>query len=506
MKQHLLTGIFALLALTATAQAPVNLDIFLRDSLDKYVAQGLADWEIPGVSVCVVKDGKVLVEKGYGVCKKGQSAPVDQHTLFMIGSNTKAFTGTALAMLEHAGKCSLNDRVQRWLPDFNMKDAWVGSHLNLTDIVSHRMGMETFQGDFTYWTTDVSAAGVIEKFGKFTPVYDFRSKWGYTNAGYTIAGACIQNISGQSWADYLRTQIFKPLNMQRTLALSEELPKANNIAHPHTRVKNAVAAIPFPMIDNLAPAGSISSSAHDMSLWVMALLANGQQDGRQVIAPEVIARTREPQSIIGRGRGQSHYMLYGLGWMLQDYAGREMVSHTGGVNGFVTSVTLIPEEKLGVIVLTNTDDNNFYSTLNRQIVHAALALPYSNMSRASHSNALQQRAADAKQLQAWRDTIAMKPAPALPLKAFTGRYEHEVYGYMDVHETTNGSLEMTLQHHPGITASLECLGGNHFLCTFSDPVLGYKDVRFTLEKQKVASLTLHVADFVEYTPYVFVKK
>jgi CubicO group peptidase (beta-lactamase class C family) len=506
MKKKFFLALLTAFNLSLNAQSPVLLEAFLRDSLDNYVAQGMAAWEIPGVSVCVVKNGKVLAEKGYGWREKGKPAPVDNHTLFMIGSNTKAFTGTALAMLEQAGKCSLKDRVQHWLPTFKMKDEWVANHLNLTDIVTHRMGMETFQGDFTYWTTDLTTAEVIEKFGKFAPTHDFRTQWGYTNAGYAIAGECIQAISGQSWADYLRTQIFQPLKMSRTLALSAEISKADNAARPHVRAKNIIVAVPFPMIDNLAPAGSIASSAHDMGLWAMAQLADGQQDGRKVIPAEAIARTREPQSIVGRGRGNSHYSLYGLGWFLQDYAGKELVSHTGGVNGFVTSVTLVPEENLGVVVLTNTDDNNFYAALNRQIVNAALGLPYTNLSQKSCANAAQMRAEEAEQVQAWRDTIAMRPAAALPLKSFAGRYEHEVYGFLDLREMADASLELTLQHHPGTTAKLECLGGNRFLCTFSDPTLGMKNVVFSIENQRVASLTLRVADFVEFTPYIFVKK
>src|SRR5690606_33130505 len=173
--------------------------------------------QIPGVAICIVKDGEVVLAKGYGVRKAGTEDKVDENTLFMIGSNTKAFTGTALALLEHDGKLSMDDKVQKYLPDFTMKDPWVAKELNLTDIVSHRMGMETFQGDFMYWTSDLTMDMVIQKFGLLTPAYSFRTKWGYTNAGYAIAGKIIENVSGKLWNEFLKERIFIPFNMNITI-------------------------------------------------------------------------------------------------------------------------------------------------------------------------------------------------------------------------------------------------------------------------------------------------
>ena len=149
---------------------------FITDSLDNYVKRALEQWQIPGAAVLIVKDGKVVIEKGYGIKELGKDDKVDENTLFMIGSNTKAFTGTALAILEQEGKCKLDDKVIKYLPDFKMKNEWVTKELNLVDIVTHRMGLQTFQGDFMYWTSDLTSDEVIEKFGKLTPNYTFRTK------------------------------------------------------------------------------------------------------------------------------------------------------------------------------------------------------------------------------------------------------------------------------------------------------------------------------------------
>jgi CubicO group peptidase (beta-lactamase class C family) len=477
------------------AAQPAALPAFVTDSLDAYVARGMERWQVPGVAVGIVKDGKLVLAKGYGVREPGRSAPVDANTLFMIGSNTKAFTGTALAMLAGEGRCSMDDRVKKWLPQFDMKDDWVENEANLADLVSHRIGMETFQGDFMYWTSGLSRGEVLQKFGKLTPRYSFRSKWGYTNAGFLAAGLCIEKISGQSWAGYLREHLFAPLGMGRTLALSAEIPAAANAARAHSfDAGGNMAVIPYGEIDNLAPAGSISSSINDMSHWAIALLDSGEYNGKTAI----------PLSIIGRS-GRGHYRLYGMGWALADYEGRELVSHTGGVNGFVTSFTLCPEENLAVMVFTNTDQNGFYQSLNYEIVDAFLGLPYKNYDDRYFNGYQQQRNAGIAATAAQRDTIAMHPATALPLTAYTGRYDHEAYGWLDI--TTEGDhLKLSLQHHPNLTAKLEALGGNRFLCTYSDPLFGVKPVHFEVADGQVKSFTLRTADFVEFTPYVFVKR
>jgi CubicO group peptidase (beta-lactamase class C family) len=196
MKNRICTAlIFFLIFDFAVAQNEVP--SFISDSLDSYVERALTNWQIPGVALLVVRNGQVVVQKGYGYLEMDKPEKVDENTLFMIASNTKAFTGTAMCMLETEGKCSLDDRVQKYLPGFTMKDPWVAQHLTLADVMSHRIGMETFQGDFMYWESDLSSDEVIEKFGMLTPMYDFRTKWGYCNAGFLVAGECLEKISGE---------------------------------------------------------------------------------------------------------------------------------------------------------------------------------------------------------------------------------------------------------------------------------------------------------------------
>lgn len=480
---------------------------FIKDSIDGYVGRALPEWKIPGVAVCVVKDGKVVFMKGYGVKETGTNDKVDENTLFMIGSNSKAFTATALAILEAEKKLSLDDKVQKWLPDFKLYDPWVAKEANIKDLLCHRLGFETFQGDFTFFDSDLTTVEMREKFGRIKPLYSFRSKWGYTNAAFMTAGEIIPKVTGKTWAEFLYEKIFTPLGMNNTLALSKDIATAPNKASAHTVWNSELKKVAYGRIDPMAPAGAISSSVNDLSKWVMVQLNKGKLGDREVIPAAAIAKTWQPNSILGNGGTQfntGHFALYGLGWFLEEYNGKKIVSHTGGVNGFVTSVTLIPEEKLGIVVLTNTDANSFYEALKWELMDAYLGLPYRNYSVVMLANQKENETAIDAAMKLKRDTINTKPVTALPLTAYTGDFKHDIYGNMNI-KLENGELIMRFEHHANRFSKLEALGGNRFLSTWNDPLYGVKVLPFTVENGKVKSLTVRVADFVEFTPYEFIK-
>lgn len=506
MKKICTALLCSLLVAAAFAQTD-TLPSFIKDSLDSYVNRALAEWQIPGVSVCVVKNGKVAVLKGYGVKEMGTPDKVDEHTLFMIGSNSKAFTATALAMIESDKKLSLDDKVQKWLPDFRLYDPWVAKEANIRDLLCHRLGFETFQGDFMFFDSDLSTAQMREKMAKLKPMYSFRSKWGYTNSAFMTAGEIIPKVTGKTWAAFLEDRIFTPLGMKNTLALAKDILSAPNKATAHTVVLGELKKIPYGRIDAMAPAGSISSSASDMSKWVMMLLGNGKLDGKEIIPRTALAQTWLPHSILGNGGvmfNRGHFSLYGLGWFLEEYEGRKIISHTGGVNGFVTSVTLLPEEKLGIVVLTNTDANGFFEALKMEIRDAYLGLPYRNYHKVAMG---MQKSSEERQEKEWntkKDTVDSKPPTALPLAAYAGVYKHPVYGLMYI-TAQEGKLVARFEHHQGRFAELGALGGNRFFAVFNDPLYGRKVWPFTVKSGKVSAVTITVADFVEFTPYEFIK-
>lgn len=500
-------ALWCIVLLSAAGAQTGEVPSFVKDSLDQYIGRALQEWPVPGVSVCIVKDGKVILERGYGVRETGKSEMVDEHTLFMIGSNTKAFTATAMALLDAEKTLSLDDKVQKWLPGFSQYDPWVAREANLRDLLCHRLGFETFQGDFMFFDSDLTTAEVLERFGKVKPLYGFRSRWGYTNAAFGAAGEVIRSASGKTWADFITDRIFRPLGMNNSLALSQDIKNAANRSVAHTVTEGVLKKIPYGNIDNIAPAGSISSSANDMGKWVKMLLDNGKLGDQVIIPRSALAQTWLPHSIMGNGGppfNRGHFALYGLGWFMEEYEGRKIISHTGGVNGFVTSVTLVPEERLGIVVLTNTDANGFFQALNWEIRDAFLKLPYRNYNKMAlaQQKASEERTSLFSKMK--KDTIDSHPPTALPLSSYTGTYRHAIYGQMFLQEK-GGKLTATFEHHKGRSAELGALGGNRFFAIFNDPIYGKKVWPFTVENGKVRSVTVTVADFVEFTPYEFEK-
>ncbi len=484
---------------------------FVKDSLDAYVQSGLEKWQIPGVAVCIVKDGKEVLMKGYGVREINTTDKVDENTLFLIGSNTKAFTATAMAMLDAgkdtANKFSLDDKVTKWLPWFKLANKAAGEQAIVRDLLCHRLGMRTFQGDFSYWTSNLTRRDVIEKMGRLKAAYPFRTTWGYTNAAFVTAGEIIPAVTGISWENFLTKKIFEPLQMARTLALTKDFVNAENHSSAHTIDEGKLIKIPIPLIDNLGAAGSIASSVNDMSHWVMAQLDRGKYNGETVIPSAAIAQTWTPHAILGNGGtmyNSGHFSLYGLGWFVDEYSGKKIVSHTGGVNGFVTSVTLIPEEKLGIIVFTNTDQNSFYEALKWEIMDAYLGNQYRNYSNVYYTHYNMQKNNEAKKTEKLKDSVALKVPAALPNNAYTGEYTNEIYGNMKV-VMDKGMLAMHFGHHPNLTATLQPLGGNRFFADFNDPVFSHAVFPFMVNNGKVTGVTVKVADFIEYNPYDFKK-
>lgn len=499
-----------LLGIFSSSLFAQTIPTFISDSLDMYIQREMKAWEIPGLSIGIVKDGKVLLVKGYGVKEIGKNEAVDENTLFMIGSNTKFFTATTLAMLEAGGHADLDDKVQRWMPTFALRDPLASKAVTITDLLSHRLGFETFQGDFTYWTSNLSRAEVIQRMGVIETPHPFRTQWGYCNAAFVTAGELVPRIIGQSWEKTVKDSILTPLNMTRTTMIHSELVGATNAARAHSYLNGSIQPIPYCNIDNLGPAGSMASSAAEMTHWLLAQLDNGKYEGKQVIPTLAIAAPRTPQSIIAtdpRNARNTHFYLYGLGLGVNDRAGKLVYAHTGGVNGFFSSVLFVPEAQFGVVILTNSDQNYFFQNLTDVIQDAFLGLPYQDFSARSRQGFMAERA----QTQSIHDSVLkvvnQHIASPVPLERYAGNYENEVYGTISI-TVAGDHLEMHFSHHPNLAARLDHIGNGEFLCTLSDPVMssGADFVPFHITKNKVTGFTLKVAPFIDSFIYEFKKK
>lgn len=482
---------------------------FVQNKLDDYILKAMQNENIPGVSLTIVKDGKVIVSKGYGYREKEKINKVDANTLFMIGSNTKAFTAAAICLLNYEKSLSLEDKVIKWMPEFKMYDDCTTKDIMIRDLLCHRLGLQTFQGDFVNWDSDLSRADIIHNLRNLIPVYPFRARYGYCNAGFLTAGEIIPIVTGKSWEDFIKDKILDPLQMNRTFVTVSGIINDKNSALPYTESLDTLVKIPYPNIDNLGPAGNISSCSKDMANWLLMQLDSGKFNGTQIIPFDALKQMRLSNMVTGNGLGQffpsSHFRNYGLGWFLADYDGKLIIWHTGGVDGFVSSVCFLPEENLGIVVLTNNDHNSLFEALRYQIIDSYLGLPYRDYEEQAYQSGLDHQKNEIEFYNKNKKLVEQNSASDLNLKMFTGTYTNNAYGKIDIKLNDKGKLDIYFSHHPFLIGHLEDIGGYSFFCSYNNAEYGFKVIPFTVKDGKVISAKISVNDFIDFMKYEFIK-
>ncbi len=503
MKNIFISTIALVLSTHAFAQ-----NKFISDSLDAYIVREMQRWNLPGMAVAIVKDGKTIVMKGYGVREVGKSDKVDENTLFQIASNTKAYTGTSLALLDNEKRISLDDKITKFIPDFKLYDELATKEVTVRDMLCHRIGFRTFQSDILNWDCNLTRKELIMNMRNVKPSYSFRSRYGYCNMGFVTAGEIVKIVTDTTWEDFVHHRIFKPLGMNRTSTSYATIVGDANAARPYTVFENKLMRIDYANIDNIGPCASINSCVSDISHWIMMQLDSGRYNGKQIIPFDVIKKTRTSNMIVRDANNpdmpSAHFNTYGLGWELEDMHGYKIISHDGGANGFVTNTTLIPELNAGFTILTNSDANWLFVALRQQIIDALANQPYKNISQNYYARYSAGTDEDNKRIESLRKKSLSKPALALPAEKFIGTYKNEVYGQMEI-KSENGKLVMHLLHHPRVKGALEPTGEKSFICTFSDVTYGIHELPFTIENGNVKSITVKVNDFIDYLSYEFVK-
>lgn len=457
--------------------------------LDAYVAQVMKTFDVPGISVAIVKDEKVVVAKGYGVRKLGEPTPVDENTLFGIGSNTKAFTTAALATLVDAGKISWDDRVYERLPGFQMYDPYVSHEMTIRDLLTHRSGMGLGEGDLLFWPhTTFTRKEIIYRLRFMKPASSFRSRFAYDNLLYMTAGQIIPAVTGKSWDDYVREEILRPLGMNTTNVSTAAYKPGDDYAYPHSKQEGKLQVVEFENLDNAGPAGSINSSAAEMSKWVLLQLNHGKFPGREDrLFSE--AQSREmwsAQTILPIGTGPSplaakrpKFSAYALGWGVSDYHGRKMVGHSGGLSGFVSRVMLVPEENLGVVVLTNAEQGGAFESILYHILDSYFGLPPTDWI-AAHRAADDQAEKQAAEIMKGQETgRAADSKPSLPLEKYAGIYNDAWYGPVTI-RMENGKLVFSLDHTPKAVGELQHWQYDTFKAHWRDRTIEDAFLTFTL--------------------------
>ncbi|MFY7901005.1 MAG: serine hydrolase [Chitinophagaceae bacterium] len=480
--------------------------IFIKDSIKNYIEKGLKDWNIPGLAIAIVKDGKIEMMQGFGVADISTQKPVTEKTLFMVASNSKLFTGTALAQLEYNKKLSLNDKIVQYFPDFKLYDKNATEMVTIKDMLGHKIGTKTFQGDFSFWDANISRAEVMYKMRFLKPIGVFRQDYGYCNSCFLSAGEVIPKVTGKPWEVYVYDSIIQPLGMNSTAVLSRNMEKMNQPATPYTTsFTNAIASLPYDNIDNIAPAASIVSNVQDMSKWLIMQLDSGKYNGRKIIEWPVIRKTRDVITLLGsRKNGASNFMGYGLGVFVKDYYGKQVYWHTGGAFGFVSNTCFIPEERLGICILTNQDNQNFFEALRLQIIDAYLNQPFVHKSEQmlpSHNASLKK---SQEEIDGWRSRIKGQK-PVLDIASYVGTYHHELYGKIEITQINTG-LKIVFKSHDNLSATLHYMDNHEWLLTYDNIVYGIFPTKFTLQNNKVMAVEIKACDFVEYDSYIFNKQ
>lgn len=343
------------------------------EQIDELATKTLKAFNVPGIAVAVVKDGKVVHVKGYGVRSLKTKQPVDENTLFGIASNSKAFTCTALAMLVDEGKIKWDDKVVQYLPDFKMYDPYVTKEFTIRDLVTHRSGLGLGSGDLMLWPdgTNFTPSELVQNLQFLKPSTSFRNNFEYNNVLYVTASEVIAKVSGISWADFIQERIMNPVGMTNSVSYVGNLKPDANVIDPHVPTEGKLVIIPRYNNHIFDGAAGIYSSVNDMSKWALFQLNGGKlNDNKTLLSENQFKELTQLQTIIPSNTKppyNTHFSGYGLGWFLSDVKGYKQISHTGGLEGNVTQFTLIPEIKLGIIVFTNQQSGAAFSAITNTI-------------------------------------------------------------------------------------------------------------------------------------------
>lgn len=430
--------------------------------LDAFVDQVRERFEVPGIALAIVKDGQVVVARGYGQRRMGDAAPVDARTRFGIASNSKAFTAAALALLVEEGKLDWDGRVVDYLPWFQMSDPYVTRELTVKDLLVHRSGLGLGAGDLLWWPPSTYDRREIARRLRHLPLAtSFRSAYAYDNVLYLVAGEVIEAVSGQSWEDFVSARLLKPVGMADSNVRHSDAAHGANDATPHARIDGTVRVVAPFASDNTNPAGGINSGAADMARWMITLLDSGRTaDGTRVFSPETTRRLWTPVTPMPTGTPppelaalRTDFQFYALGFVVRTYRGRKVVTHTGGLPGYLSRVTLVPDLKLGIAVLTNQESGIAFETLTYHVLDHYLGAAdtdwFAAFSRLDERLTAATAAADAG-VAAARDTAS---TPSLPLAAYAGTYTDAWYGDVVVAQTDDG-LGIRFAHTPALVGDL----------------------------------------------------
>jgi CubicO group peptidase (beta-lactamase class C family) len=365
----------------STIPAAVRADTLDAQAVDALAQQALEAIKIPGLAIAIVRGNDVVYLKGFGVRALGSNEPVTPETVFAIGSTTKAFTTTAMAMMVDEGKMTWDDPVRQHIPFFRLADPLADESVTLRDLVAHRTGLAR-RHDLLWYGAPWGREEILRRVGKLKLDHPFRTRYDYANMMYLAAGYAAGRAAECTWDELIQRRLFEPLGMTGATCICQDAQNAPDHATPHRKQSGKVRSIPWRNIENIGPAGSINAGVSDMSKWVRFQLGDGTWEGKKLVSAKNLAETHTPQMVMPLGvetqivYPETAQMSYGMGWVIQDYRGQKLVWHDGGIDGFSAYVALVPRARLGIVILANLDGAQLVeNALSNSIIDLALDLP-----------------------------------------------------------------------------------------------------------------------------------
>ena len=468
--------------------------VLTSKQIDSVVEKTLTTFNVPGISVAVIKDGKVIHAKGYGIRSIKTNQKVDENTLFGVASNTKAFTAAALGMLVDQNKITWDTKVTEVIPEFKMYDPFVTSEFTIRDLLTHRSGLGLGAGDLMIWpdSSTVNKKQLIYNLRFLKPVSSFRTKYDYDNLMYIVAGEVVSRVSGISYEEFIEGKIIKPLGMSQTAASWYRLKDKSNVIDGHAPYENKLLTVGLSFGEIANAAGGIYSNVVDMSKWVTTMINGGKYGDnleKSLFSPTVAKELWTPQTIISNGNPAS-FSSYGLGWFLSTVNGKFQATHTGGLSGIVTQVVILPELKLGIIVLTNQQSGAAFNSISGSIKDGYLGVKGMDRIKVNNTNRLNNEA-QAKKIvdKTWADiaTVQKSNSTKQDQNNYYGSFNDAWFGDVEISEV-NGKMHFQAKNSPKLKGDMVFYKGNTFIVKWYDRSLDADAfVTFTLNNEAKAN-------------------
>jgi CubicO group peptidase (beta-lactamase class C family) len=456
------------------------------DSLDAFIAKQIQDYKVPGLAIGIIKENKVIFKKGYGITSTLDNFPVTTQTIFPLSSCTKAFTAAAIAVLVDEGKINWNDKVIKFLPDFKLSDPWITKELTISDILSHRTGLNSYDGDLLWYGTNYTKKQVVTKI-QYSPIKNnFRLDFGYQNVMYLVAGLVIEKVSGKTYEVFVKEKLLNPLSMTKTSTSILQMQEDKDYAQPHLKNK----PIKLVNMDNIAPAGAINSNIDEMMKWLQMWIGQGRINDTIIINENSF----ETITTIKTFTSNTNEQGYGFGWYINYRNGEKILNHDGGMPGYKSSIVLFPKSGDAIVILTNK-----ISPISDQLI--SVISEYLTTSEKTNWFQADKNMSRKSTVYMWdkeREDVSKLKSAIPNIAKYVGEYQDKVYGKASIRIENGKAVLELLPTKDLFTGYLYYISKDKFKIIFNDGFIPIGEIIFEQDldkKIKSFKMNIETGDF-----------